>query len=239
MPSRLTPTAARCSRPGSSRACCRRSRFSRTCARSTAPLGAAVSTLWPAASPASRGVAPASGSALKTRATCGPRWPASSERFDPAMHSSRTSALLPLSNPSPTFRQWASESRRLSASVRETWAHRSRESGGGCWLPTLTKCGNLLSPSMTKWPAHARLATLTARDWRSGKASPATMARNSRPLSEQLGGLLHPDFADWYQGLPVGWTRGAAASHRSATRRFRRWLLLHSSSCAAVSSSSR
>ena len=95
-------------------------------------------------------------------------------------------------------------------------------------LPTLTKCGNLLSPSMVKWPAHANLATLTSRDWRSGKASEATHARNSRPLSEQLGGLLHPDFADWYQGLPVGWTRAGRASPLQATRRYRRWLLLHS-----------
>lgn len=73
-----------------------------------------------------------------------------------------------------------------------------------------------------------KLATLTARDWRSGKASEATHARNSRPLSEQLGGLLHPDFCDWYQGLPVGWTRGAPASPLSAMRRFQRWLRLHS-----------
>lgn len=37
--------------------------------------------------------------------------------------------------------------------------------------------------------AHGKqrgLATPTARDWRSGKASPETMARNSRPLNEQL-----------------------------------------------------
>lgn len=80
-----------------------------------------------------------------------------------------------------------------------------------------------------------KLATLTARDWRSGKASAATLARNSRPLSEQLGGLLHPDFADWYQGLPVGWTRAAPALPLSATRRFQRWLRLHSQSCGTGS----
>lgn len=34
--------------------------------------------------------------------------------------------------------------------------------------------------------ASALLATPTSRDWRSGKASEATMSRNSRPLNEQL-----------------------------------------------------
>lgn len=49
-------------------------------------------------------------------------------------------------------------------------------------------------------------ATATARDWRSGKASPATHERNSRPLSEQVGGLLNPDWVEWLMGWPIGWT---------------------------------
>jgi hypothetical protein len=40
------------------------------------------------------------------------------------------------------------------------------------------------------------MATPTARDWRSGKASAATHAKNSRPLSEQQGGL----------SLQTGWS---------------------------------
>ena len=51
-----------------------------------------------------------------------------------------------------------------------------------------------------------RLATPTARDWRSGKASQATMARNSRPLSEQIGGQLNPTWVEWLMGWPLGWT---------------------------------
>lgn len=49
-------------------------------------------------------------------------------------------------------------------------------------------------------------ATPTARDWRSGKASQATMERNSRPLSEQIGGLLSPMWVEWLMGWPIGWT---------------------------------
>jgi len=50
------------------------------------------------------------------------------------------------------------------------------------------------------WP------TPTARDWRSGKASPTTMSRNSRPLSERVGGQLNPMWVEWLMGWPVGWT---------------------------------
>ena len=81
--------------------------------------------------------------------------------------------------------------------------------------PTATD--NLTAPSMAKWAgarelmsllasaaerlptcrasdadrAHgkSRRATPTARDWRSGKASEETLAKNSRPLNEQLSAL--------------------------------------------------
>jgi len=49
-------------------------------------------------------------------------------------------------------------------------------------------------------------ATPTARDWRSGKASQATHDRNSRPLSEQIGGSLNPTWVEWLMGWPLGWT---------------------------------
>jgi len=49
-------------------------------------------------------------------------------------------------------------------------------------------------------------ATPTARDWRSGKASAETMAKNSRPLSEQIGGSLNPTWVELLMGFPPGWT---------------------------------
>jgi DNA (cytosine-5)-methyltransferase 1 len=80
-----------------------------------------------------------------------------------------------------------------------------------------------------------RWATPSARDWRSGRASPATLARNSRPLNEQAvsrspgtsgnlpslpdpatpraGGntcagdrTLNPLFVEALMGWPPGWT---------------------------------
>ncbi len=54
--------------------------------------------------------------------------------------------------------------------------------------------------------AVRRFATPMARDWRSGKASAATHAKNCRPLSEQIGGSLNPPWVEWLMGWPIGWT---------------------------------
>ena len=51
-----------------------------------------------------------------------------------------------------------------------------------------------------------RFATPLSRDWRSGKASQATHDKNSRPLSEQIGGSLNPTWVEWLMGWPLGWT---------------------------------
>lgn len=68
-------------------------------------------------------------------------------------------------------------------------------------------------------------ATPTSRDWRSGKASQKTMGRNSRPLSEQVGGHLNPDWVEWLMGYPIGWS----ALEPLEMDRFRQWLELHGS----------
>jgi hypothetical protein len=78
--------------------------------------------------------------------------------------------------------------------------------------PTPTVCGNYnrkgASPTSGDGLATAVLkcATPTASPWRSGKASQSTMERNSRPLSEQIGGSLNPTWVEWLMGWPLGWT---------------------------------
>ncbi len=78
--------------------------------------------------------------------------------------------------------------------------------------PTPTVCGNYnrkgASASSGDGLATAvtKCATPTARDWKSGKASEETHARNSRPLSEQIGGSLNPTWVEWLMGWPLGWT---------------------------------
>lgn len=80
-------------------------------------------------------------------------------------------------------------------------------------------------------------ATASARDWKNGQASEATMQRNSRPLNEvAVSGLtapgshaatgkrgqLNPDFSRYLQGFPEGWgsyaPTGTASSRKSARR---------------------
>lgn len=55
--------------------------------------------------------------------------------------------------------------------------------------------------------AVKRFPTPTARDWKSGCASEETRARNSRPLSEHIGGQLNPTWEAWLMGWPhaIGW----------------------------------
>lgn len=71
-------------------------------------------------------------------------------------------------------------------------------------LPAAVKDSLEMSPTVA-WP------TPISRDWRSGKASPATHNRNSRPLSEQVGkieagGQLNPMWVELLMGWPKGWT---------------------------------
>ena len=72
-----------------------------------------------------------------------------------------------------------------------------------------------------------KCATPTARDWKSGKASDATMERNSRPLSEQIGGSLNPTWVEWLMGWPLGWTD----LERLGMDRFRKWQESHGKYC--------
>lgn len=69
-------------------------------------------------------------------------------------------------------------------------------------LPTLTRCGNMLAPSMQKWPAHRRLPTLVRRDDH-GPGPPHT--KGGQDLPQSLGGHLAADWCRWFMGFPAGW----------------------------------
>jgi len=91
---------------------------------------------------------------------------------------------------------------------------------------------NMSGTSLPQFIKTEMLASPTARDWKSGKASPATMARNSRPLSEQVGGQLNPNWVEWLMGWPIGWT----ASEPLATAKFHQWQHSLGSLCSPASS---
>lgn len=131
-----------------------------TCASSTLDHGVVqwISSLRD--SPASPSPSPASDSANPTTAGSGPTSPASSPSADQRLSSSRTSNSLLFDDPDLTWKIWASESSRRSASLRQTLALRTSATAGGCW----------------------QLPTPTARDWRSG-GHPSDLARRTPCLN--------------------------------------------------------
>jgi len=96
-----------------------------------------------------------------------------------------------------------SSNRGLAASV-SMWPTPTASLGtkGGRVTPRKSREGGTLIEAVSS----RTFATPTACDWKSGKASQATMDRNSRPLSEQIGGSLNPTWVEWLMGWPLGWT---------------------------------
>lgn len=118
---------------------------------------------------ASRSALPVTAAASPTSDGSGPRSPGSSASADPQSSSSRTSSSTLFDDPVLTWQLWATASRQRSGSVRRTLARRINAIGGGSSLS---------------------LPTPTARDWKSMRASEATHAKNSRPLSEVVGRMF-------------------------------------------------
>ena len=141
---------------------------------------------------------------------CGRTWPVSSVKFNPDTCWWRTHhCLLPedLTSYWLTLPRWGSM-RSGELSERTMPVRLTGGIGSGFW-PTPNVCGGGNPPSgLTKKKGHwvrpsgakAHLGldqavkmfpTTTSRDWKSGKASQATMDRNSRPLSEVVvsGGM--------------------------------------------------
>ena len=115
--------------------------------------------------------------------------------------------------PTPIATEWKAGSGKLGNRAPEKSAKAGLKLTEFAKLwPTPTVCGNYnrKGASATSGDGLAtavlKVATPTARDWRSGKASQATHDRNSRPLSEQIGGSLNPTWVEWLMGWPIGWT---------------------------------
>lgn len=72
----------------------------------------------------------------------------------------------------------------------------------------------LLPMAAMMWPTPTA-SMMTAADMEQAKYHSSkrptyqdakTMERNSRPLSEQIGGQLNPTWVEWLMGWPIGWT---------------------------------
>jgi hypothetical protein len=229
------------------------SRFMTTCAPSTLPLF--DETELPPMSSAEAGLAKTSAQRAQAlawtehAADYGPKSPEYLATFDPDGRCWKTAQTclgltgdLTLAAFSGTWPRSGTMSNGI-ASRLQPLTHPTSVIASGLWrtgeelLPTLTKADGMGGPGRSakrKGGDNLRTAvllpTLTARDWRSGKASPETMARNSRPLNETVVaellptltatrrsglqshgknailGSLNPTWCEWYMGLPIGWS---------------------------------
>lgn len=190
------------------------SRFGLTCAALTEDRGAALLTWFRVAFLARTSALPAKVQALtEPAAGCGRTWHGSLARFDRASSSWKTAQPSLLGDSEESSVTWPRSGMTVGGQCLELTilAPRISANDSGLW-PTPTVCGNYnrKGASATSGDGLAtavmKCATPTARDWRSGKASQATHDRNSRPLIEQVGGLLNPTWVEWLMGWPIGWT---------------------------------
>ena len=134
------------------------------------------------------------------------------------------STLELLASYDPNLSLWKTSQHCLDGDLQtfsETWPRSGMMRNGIAYrLPPLVPLTDAIECGL--------LPTPMARDWRSGKASPATLAKNSRPLSERIGGLLNPAWIEWLMGFPTGWTE-LQPSEMPLYRRYRNYLAAQSS----------
>lgn len=149
----------------------------------------------------------------ESAADCGQKWRESLAKFDHATSSWKTAQPSLFVDLDESLATWPRSGMTVDGQCWElpTLALRTSATDSGLW-PTPTVKGNYNRKGASKHSGDGlatkvrNFATPTARDWKSGKASQATMDRNSRPLSEQIGGSLNPTWVEWLMGWPLGWT---------------------------------
>ena len=200
----------------------RLSRFGMTCKPLTDGHGAALLTLWLAASRARTYPSPAKARALMAPSQeCGATWRGSLARFDPSTFSWRTAQPSLLEDLGESSVIWP---RSGMTAGGQCWAlpmlgRRIKGTDSGLW-PTITVCGNYnrkgasatsgdgLITALRTWPTPIRRDSRTVRGGVRMKNS-----MGSEPLITQVAesehrtdGRLNPVWVEWLMGWPLGWT---------------------------------
>ena len=200
----------------------RLSRFGMTCKPLTDGHGAALLTLWLAASRARTYPSPAKARALMAPSQeCGATWRGSLARFDPSTFSWRTAQPSLLEDLGESSVIWPRSGMTAGGLC---WAlpmlgRRIKGTGSGLW-PTITVCGNYnrkgasatsgdgLITALRTWPTPIRRDSRTVRGGARMKNS-----IGSEPLITQVAeserrtdGRLNPMWVEWLMGWPLGWT---------------------------------
>ena len=200
----------------------RLSRFGMTCKPLTDGHGAALLTLWLAASRARTYPSPAKARALMAPSQeCGATWRGSLARFDPSTFSWRTAQPSLLEDLGESSVIWP---RSGMTAGGQCWAlpmlgRRIKGTDSGLW-PTITVYGNYnrkgasatsgdgLITALRTWPTPIRRDSRTVRGGARMKNS-----IGSEPLITQVAeserrtdGRLNPMWVEWLMGWPLGWT---------------------------------
>ena len=186
-------------------------------------------TLWPEGTLANPSATPESDAARKTPATSGPCSLSAFAWYDPDTHCWRTSQGTLVSGSDLFSQTWPRSGmthngtayQRPPSAPRTSAIEYSLSQGthgpnsDGLW-PTATTAdhgtryaqgGMPLGMAAPMWP------TPVASDWKDASFPPAAMNRASLPaaLMQRDGvrsgdGSLNPEWVEWLQGFPVGWT---------------------------------
>lgn len=223
VPSRLIPTVSKCSSTARPMVHCPGSPSSGTCARSTVAPGTAASTSVQLDFLASLFPLPGASAEPPTRVTSGPISSGWFARYDPGTSSWKTPQVSLLTHSSECFSgTWPPQAMMRSGVcwAQTILAHRITAKGSG-YSPTTDgfvkrfmarHLPAALAPTMglTEQPVRVETqrtwSTPRESDWRSGKVSVQTLSKNTRPLSEQVGGLVNPPWTEWLMAWPDGWT---------------------------------
>lgn len=109
-----------------------------------------------------------------------------------------------------------------------TWVRPVSVSGGGALhhVPSAKandaeKRGRIAADprnGLAAWVLHAKIPSAKARDWRASGGS----RRNSPDLPTVIGGAMNPDWEEWLQGFPIGYTASKHWETRKSRSRPRR-----------------